>query len=136
MFSSSLTSKAYGCYFTIDKFFKEIEITAIRNPTIIILCDNQLLLTRLHNITHHPITPSSCMLPEYEVIASIADKLKNLPQVSFCHILAHQTGDLSADALLNTKCDELATDDYVTTSNYHTLELPYSSTTYPFHPSI
>jgi hypothetical protein len=107
---SSLTAEAYGCYYTIDKLFQEIGIVSLKNKHIILICDSKSLLSRLHSLVHYPITPTTCLTPEYEVISSIASLLKQLPSFTLEHIKSHQTGILSHEALLNSKCDELATE--------------------------
>lgn len=107
---SSLTAEAYGCFYTMDKLLQEIGILALKHNNIVIICDNQSLLSRLNSLLHYQLTPNMCLTPEYEVISSIVMILKQLPSVSLKHVHSHQKGPLSHEALLNQRCDELATE--------------------------
>jgi hypothetical protein len=64
---TSLTSEAYGCFFTLQYLSANLNNTFYNNDITIIL-DNTSLIQSINNAKYHSPSPTQCLSPEHDTI--------------------------------------------------------------------
>jgi hypothetical protein len=107
---TSLTSKAFGCYFALQKIQERLQ-SYTSYSCINLLLDNKSLVSRSNELQKFKPFPNVCLKSEFEIISALVDIISTLPNIHIKHVPSKNQPDIHDDAkVLHSLSHHLAKD--------------------------